>query len=65
MGGHGTTIGGVIIDSGRFDWGGSNKFPGFTETIEGDGGWIGNNLAGRTFWDVSTPRSLRDGKGLE
>jgi O-acetylhomoserine (thiol)-lyase len=31
IGGHGTTIGGVIIDSGNFDWEGSGKFPGLTE----------------------------------
>ncbi len=31
IGGHGTTIGGVIIDSGRFDWEASGKFPGLTE----------------------------------
>lgn len=31
IGGHGTSIGGVIVDSGRFDWIGSGKFPGLTE----------------------------------
>ena len=31
IGGHGTTIGGVIIDSGKFDWRASGKFPQFTE----------------------------------
>ena len=31
IGGHGTTIGGVIIDSGHFDWKASGKFPQFTE----------------------------------
>lgn len=31
IGGHGTTIGGVIIDSGRFDWETSGKFPSLTE----------------------------------
>lgn len=35
IGGHGTTIGGVIIDSGKFDWTKSGKFPGFTEPSEG------------------------------
>ncbi|KAF8321288.1 O-acetylhomoserine ami [Clavulina sp. PMI_390] len=35
IGGHGTTIGGVIVDSGKFDWAGSGKFPGFTEPSEG------------------------------
>ena len=31
IGGHGTSIGGVIIDSGRFDWKASGKFPCLTE----------------------------------
>lgn len=31
IGGHGTSIGGVIVDSGRFDWKASGKFPQFTE----------------------------------
>lgn len=31
IGGHGTSIGGVIVDSGKFDWLGSGKFPGLTE----------------------------------
>ena len=31
IGGHGTSIGGVIVDSGRFDWKASGRFPDFTE----------------------------------
>jgi O-acetylhomoserine (thiol)-lyase len=31
IGGHGTSIGGVIIDGGHFDYEGSGRFPGFTE----------------------------------
>jgi O-acetylhomoserine (thiol)-lyase len=31
IGGHGTTIGGVIVDSGKFDWKASGKFPSLTE----------------------------------
>ncbi len=31
IGGHGTTLGGVIIDSGKFDWEASGKFPSLTE----------------------------------
>ncbi|WP_336787045.1 homocysteine synthase [Paenibacillus sp. MMO-177] len=30
IGGHGTSIGGVIVDGGRFDWKASGKFPGLT-----------------------------------
>jgi O-acetylhomoserine (thiol)-lyase len=31
IGGHGTSIGGVIVDSGRFDWKASGRFPDFSE----------------------------------
>jgi len=31
IGGHGTSIGGIIVDSGKFDWVASGKFPGLTE----------------------------------
>ncbi|WP_386692472.1 O-acetylhomoserine aminocarboxypropyltransferase/cysteine synthase family protein [Lonepinella sp. MS14434] len=31
IGGHGTTIGGVIVDSGKFDWVASGKFPQFVD----------------------------------
>jgi len=31
IGGHGTSIGGVIVDSGKFDWAGSGRFPEFIE----------------------------------
>ena len=34
IGGHGTSIGGVIIDSGKFDWKASGKFPQITEPNE-------------------------------
>ncbi|MBO7530184.1 MAG: O-acetylhomoserine aminocarboxypropyltransferase/cysteine synthase [Lachnospiraceae bacterium] len=31
IGGHGTTLGGLIVDGGKFDWAASGKFPQFTE----------------------------------
>ncbi len=31
IGGHGTTLGGIIVDSGKFDWEASGKFPSITE----------------------------------
>jgi len=43
IGGHGTSIGGVIIDSGNYNWG-NGKFPQFTEPSEG--------YHGLKFWDV-------------
>lgn len=32
LGGHGTSIGGIVVDSGRFDWG-NGRFPAMTEAI--------------------------------
>ncbi|KDN37485.1 hypothetical protein RSAG8_10147, partial [Rhizoctonia solani AG-8 WAC10335] len=35
IGGHGTTIAGVVVDAGKFDWAASGRFPGFTQPSEG------------------------------
>lgn len=35
MGGHGVAIGGAVIDSGRFDWEGSGRFPELSEPYKG------------------------------
>lgn len=43
IGGHGTSIGGVIIDGGNYNWG-NGKFPQFTEPSEGYHGMV--------FWDI-------------
>ena len=43
IGGHGTSIGGVIIDSGNYNWG-NGKFPQFTEPSEG--------YHGLNFWET-------------
>jgi len=43
LGGHGTTLGGAVIEAGRFDWG-NGRFPVMTEPIPSYGGltWWGN-----------------------
>ena len=43
LGGHGTTLGGIVVESGRFDWH-SEKFPLFGEPVPSYGGlqWSGN-----------------------
>ncbi len=46
IGGHGTSIGGVIVDSGRFDWARSGKFPFFTEPSPGYHGLVFNSVFG-------------------
>ena len=42
IGGHGTSIGGIIVDGGSFDFGDAEKFPGFNEPDE--------SYNGLTFW---------------
>jgi O-acetylhomoserine/O-acetylserine sulfhydrylase len=46
IGGHGTSIGGVIVDSGKFDWAKSGKFPFFTEPSPGYHGLVFNDVFG-------------------
>jgi len=46
IGGHGTSIGGVIVDSGNFDWG-NGKFPLFTEPSPGYHGLKFNEVFGK------------------
>ncbi|MCB9378924.1 MAG: O-acetylhomoserine aminocarboxypropyltransferase/cysteine synthase [Holophagales bacterium] len=43
IGGHGTSIGGVVVDAGTFDWG-NGRFPAFTEPAPG--------YHGLDFWEV-------------
>ena len=43
IGGHGTSIGGIVVDGGNFDWG-SGRFPGFTEEDE--------SYHGLVHWDT-------------
>lgn len=46
IGGHGTSIGGVIVDGGKYDFG-NGKFPQFTEPSEGYHGLIFNDVFGK------------------
>lgn len=48
IGGHGTSIGGVIVDGGNYNWG-NGKFPQFTEPSEG--------YHGLKFWDIFGERN--------
>jgi O-acetylhomoserine/O-acetylserine sulfhydrylase len=46
IGGHGTSIGGIIVDAGTFDFG-NGKFPQFTEPSEGYHGLVFNDVFGK------------------
>ena len=50
IGGHGTTIGGVIVGGGKFDWKASGKFPQFTEPNE--------SYHGISFVDAAGPAAF-------
>ncbi|HKL58373.1 MAG TPA: O-acetylhomoserine aminocarboxypropyltransferase/cysteine synthase family protein, partial [Sphaerochaeta sp.] len=50
IGGHGTAIGGVIVDSGAFDWEASGKFPSLTEPNESYHGVSFTKAAGKAAW---------------
>lgn len=45
IGGHGTSIGGIIVDGGNYNWG-NGKFPQFTEPSEGYHGLVFNDVFG-------------------
>ncbi|KAA1470823.1 O-acetylhomoserine ami [Dentipellis sp. KUC8613] len=51
IGGHGTTIAGVIVDSGKFDWT-SGKFPSFTTPSEGYHGLVFSETFGAVAFAV-------------
>ncbi|MDQ8003515.1 MAG: O-acetylhomoserine aminocarboxypropyltransferase/cysteine synthase [Pedobacter sp.] len=46
IGGHGTSIGGVIVDGGNYNWG-NGKFPAFTEPSDGYHGLVFNDVFGQ------------------
>ncbi|TLP74312.1 O-acetylhomoserine aminocarboxypropyltransferase/cysteine synthase family protein [Nesterenkonia sphaerica] len=60
LGGHGTTLGGVVVESGRFPWD-NGKFPQMTETVDSYGGlsWWGN-FAEYGFLTKLRAEQLRD-----
>lgn len=50
IGGHGTSMGGIVIDGGHFDWSASGKFPEFTEPADG--------YHGMRFWETYGNKAL-------
>ena len=49
IGGHGTTIGGAIVDGGKFDWAKSGKFPDFTTPDKSYNGLVYADLGNQAF----------------
>jgi O-acetylhomoserine (thiol)-lyase len=50
MGGHGTSIGGVVVDGGNFDWGATNKYTTLTEAYA--------PFSGINFWEEFGPSAF-------
>jgi O-acetylhomoserine (thiol)-lyase len=50
IGGHGTAIGGVIVDSGKFDWAASGKYPDLTEPDRSYHGLVYTEAAGEAAY---------------
>jgi len=60
IGGHGTTIAGVIVDGGKFDWAASDKFPGLSQPNAGYHGTVFTEIAGNLAYILKARTLLRD-----
>ncbi|UQS85913.1 O-acetylhomoserine aminocarboxypropyltransferase/cysteine synthase (plasmid) [Nicoliella spurrieriana] len=60
IGGHGTTMGGVIVENGKFDYKASGKYPGFTEPNDQYDGLVFADLKGAAFTTKVRAETLRD-----
>lgn len=60
LGGHGTTIAGLIVDGGKFDWAASGRFPNFTNPDPGYHGLKFADLGAGAFIAKARVRLLRD-----
>jgi O-acetylhomoserine (thiol)-lyase len=60
IGGHGTSIGGMIVDGGNFDWAGSGRFPNFTQPDPSYHGLVFASLGAAAFITKARVQVLRD-----
>ena len=60
IGGHGTSIGGMIVDGGNFDWAGSGRFRNFTEPDPSYHGLVYSTLGAPAFILKARVQILRD-----
>jgi len=58
IGGHGTTLGGLLVDSGRFDWAVNDKFPGLSRPNSSYHGLVFTESAGRLAYIVKARTCL-------
>jgi O-acetylhomoserine (thiol)-lyase len=60
IGGHGTSIGGVIVDGGNFKWEGNPRFPNFNQPDDSYHGLIFASLGAAAFITKARVQTLRD-----
>ena len=60
MEGHASTIGGVVVDSGKFDWTQNDKFPGLTQPDESYHGLVYSDLGEAAYITKATVQLMRD-----
>ena len=58
IGGHGTVLGGVVVDGGKFDWRGSGKFPGLSKPNPSYHGVVFTEAAGSLAYIVKLRTTL-------
>ncbi|MDR0514687.1 MAG: O-acetylhomoserine aminocarboxypropyltransferase/cysteine synthase [Coriobacteriaceae bacterium] len=58
LGGHGTVIGGVVVDGGRFDWAASGKFPGLSQPNPSYHGAVFTEVAGNLAYIIKLRTTL-------
>lgn len=60
MEGHASTIGGVVVDSGKFDWTQNDKFPGLTQPDDSYHGLVYSDLGEAAYITKATVQLMRD-----
>ncbi|MBQ7500297.1 MAG: O-acetylhomoserine aminocarboxypropyltransferase/cysteine synthase [Clostridia bacterium] len=63
IGGHGTVMGGVVVDSGRFDWAASGKFPGLSEPNPSYHGVVFTEAVGNLAYIIKLRTTLMRDQG--
>ncbi len=58
IGGHGTAIGGVIVDAGKFDWAATDKFPGLSKPNPSYHGAVLSQVAGNLAYIIKARVTL-------
>ena len=63
MGGHGTAMGGIVVDGGRFDWKASGKFPGLTQPNPAYHGVVFTDVGGPSAYILKMRTTLLRDQG--